>query len=191
MIKTTNPLSWPADEARTPLDQRHSTSPFEVAAGRTLEQLETALRLFSAANIVLSMNAPFRSKIEDPAVAMFFDLPGPRPIAICCDRYYRQQDNIRAILMIIESMRRIERYGGQKMSQKSFTGFAALPAPIDIWKLLGLNKSVAEALNDKLRREYVMDGFRTKVKEGHGAGGNMADLTAARDEAMKQLGLSS
>jgi hypothetical protein len=155
---------------------------------QTLEELESLLTKFKAKNVILTGDAPFRGKIEDAAIALFFDLPGPRPIAICCDLYYRQQDNIRAILKIAEAMRTIDRYGGQKMSQKSFTGFAALPAPPDIWKILGISKGVGEALSIKMRREFVMDAFRERAKVVHAAGGDVAALGAARDEALKQLG---
>ena len=189
MLYLTSPLSWPADEPRTPI--KRTGNPFQVHDMRTtLRDLESSLAKFKATNINLSGASALRGKVDDPAVALFFELPGKRPIAICCDLYHDQVTNIRAILKICESMRTIERYGGQKMSQKSFTGFAALPAPVDVWTLLGLNKSVAQALSEKLRREYVMEGFRSKAREGHAAGADMSALSNARDEALRQLGVS-
>jgi hypothetical protein len=185
-----NPLVWPADEPRTPFNKKRSTSLFDTPEDKTRRQIENELRLFRATNVSLSYNNAFRGRIDDPAVALYFDLPGGRSIAICCDLYYQRSDNIRALYKVIEAMRTIERYGGQHLSQKSFTGFAALPPPIDIWKSLGISKGVGEALNEKMRREYVMDGFRNKVKEGHGAGNDMAALVDAREEALKQLGVA-
>jgi hypothetical protein len=189
-IERQSPLAWPADEPRTPANQKVTDSPFKVDAGQTWGQIEDALRKFKATNIVMSLNTPYRGKIEDPAVALFFDLPGGRAIAICCDLYWNQKDNVRALFKIVESMRTIERYGGSNVSQKTFTGFAALPPPKDCWKMLGVAKSVGEVLSQKMRREFIADAFRDRAREGHGAGQDMAALVEARDEALKQLGVA-
>lgn len=185
-----SPLAWPENEPRTPIHRRVSKSPFSVTPGRTLDQLDAELERFRAKNVILSIDLPFRGKVNDSAAALFFDLPGDRKISICCDLYLKQDDNIRALYMVIGAMRTIERYGGQNLSQKSFSGFAALPPPKDIWKILGISKGVADGLSVKLKREYVMEAFRDRAKEGHGAGADMAALTEARDEALKQLGVA-
>lgn len=185
-----SPLAWPENEPRTPPHNRISKSPFSVTPGRTLDQLDDELERFRAKNVILSIDLPFRGKVNDAAAALFFDLPGGRKISICCDLYLKQEDNIRALYMVIGAMRTIERYGGQHLSQKSFSGFAALPPPRDVWQILGLSKSVAEALNPKMRREYVMDGFRERSREVHAAGGDMHALVEARNEALKQLGIA-
>lgn len=183
------PLTWPADEPRTPI--KRPSSPFQVTRHRTERQLEDELKRFRATEIILSYDrgrgggAP-----KDSAAALYFTLPGGRKISICCDLYKSQDDNVRAIYMVIESMRTIERYGGQHLSQKSFTGFAALPPPKDVWQILGISKGVGEALSAKMKREFVQEAFRERVKEGHAAGADMAALTEARDEALKQLGVA-
>lgn len=189
-----SPLAWPENEPRTPSHKRQSVSPFSVTPGRTFNQLDEELTRFKAKNVVLSIDTPFRNKLNDTAAALFFDLPGDRKISICCDLYMKQEDNIRALLKIIEAMRMIERYGGQNLSQKSFSGFAALPPPKDVWKILGISKGVGEALSAKMKREFVIEAFRERAKEGHsdngGVGIDMAELTEARDEALKQLGVT-
>jgi hypothetical protein len=175
-----SPLAWPENEPRTPPHRRETKSPFSVTPGRTLDQLDAELSRFRAKNVILSIDLPFRGKVDDSAAALFFDLPGDRAISICCDLYLKQDDNVRALYMVIQAMRTIERYGGQNLSQKSFSGFAALPPPPDIWKMLGISKGVGEALNDKMRKEFVMDAFRNKAKEGHDAGHDMQALVEAR-----------
>lgn len=189
MIERKYPLAWPENDARTPALQRRGTSLFDTPIGKTLDQLETELQRFRATNIVLSIDLPFRGKINDSAAALFFDLPGGRAIAICCDLYMKQDDNVRALYKIVEGMRTIERFGGSNVSQKTFTGFAALPPPPDCWKTLGISKGVGEGLSNKLRREFIMEAFRDRVKEGHAAGKDMAALTEARDQALKELGV--
>lgn len=182
------PLTWPPDEPRTPA--KRSASPFQVTRHRTERQLEDELKRFRATDAVLSYDrGRGGGKPKDSAVALYFTLPGAKKISICCDLYVNQDDNVRAIYMVIESMRTIERYGGQHLSQKSFTGFAALPPPKDVWQILGISKGVGEALSPKMKREFVMEAFRDRAKEGHGAGADMAALTEARDEALKQLGV--
>ena len=180
------PLTWPADEPRTPT--KRTDRPFSVTRGRTERQLEDELKRFRATEVMLSYDrgrgggAP-----KDPAVALYFTLPGGRKISICCDLYHYQDDNVRAIYMVIEAMRTIERYGGQHLSQKSFTGFAALPPPKDIWQILGVSKGVGEALSPKMKREFVQEAFRDRAKESPP---DMAALVEARDEALKQLGVA-
>lgn len=195
MLNQKSPLVWPENEPRTPLNKRRSSSPFQTAEDKTRRQLEDELRRFRATDVVLSFNVERRGKIDDPAVALYFNLPDGRAIAICCDLYYKRGDNTRALYMVIEAMRTIERYGGQHLSQKSFTGFAALPPPFDCWKVLGISKGVGEGLNLRMRREYVLDAFRNKAKEGHadagGTGVNMGELVKARDEAFAQLGVGT
>lgn len=183
-------LNWPADEPRTPLDRRRMRSPFSMDFGRALREMDFELGRFKAIDVVLSHNDNRRrANLDDPAAALYFKLGG-RDISICCDLYFDVQDNIRAIGKIVEAMRTIERYGGQHLSQKSFTGFTALPPPRDCWKTLGISKGVGEALSPKMKREFVMEAFRDRVKEGHGAGADMADLTEARDDALRQLGVA-
>lgn len=193
------PLQWPADEPRTPDAQKRRTSPFFTPPEKALRDLYNELKRFRATDVILSSNVPVRQdgmiyqdaarrRMDDPAVALYFKI-GARQMSICCDLYSEVNDNIRALYKIVEAMRTIHRYGGERASDKSFTGFAALPPPPDIWKTLGISRGVAEGLNERLRREYVQDAFRTKAKEGHGQGLDMAALTEARDQAFKELGI--
>ena len=193
------PLSWPDGEPRTPPAQQRTSSPFQVTPDKALRDLYRELERFKARDVILSSNVPVRSdgliyadaarrRIEDPAVALYFDLDGQN-VSICCDLYLRPDDNIRALFKIVEAMRTIERYGGKRLSQKSFVGFAALPPPPDCWKSLGISKGVGEALNERMRKEYVMDAFRAKVKATHGTGADMAALVEAKDQALQQLGV--
>lgn len=182
-------LNWPTDEPRTPEAQRRTKSNFSMSFDRGLRSIEAELVRFRAMDVRLTHNDNRRSKPRDAAASLFFKLGG-RDISICCDIYYDVQDNVRAIGKIVEAMRTIERFGGQHLSQKSFTGFVALPPPKDCWKILGIAKSVGEALSMKMRKEFVTDAFRERAKEGHGAGADMAALTEARDDALKQLGVA-
>lgn len=184
-------LVWPVDEPRTPATERRTSSPFTMPADRTIRLLAAELVRFKARNVVLSTNDTRRSEPRDPGAALYFSV-GPRKVSINVDLFAKTADNVRAIGKIVEAMRMMERYGGSKMSDKAFTGFAALAPPLDCWKILGISKGVGEALSPKMRREFVLDAFRQKAKEGHtdvGGGGNdMGTLVKARDDALLQLG---
>lgn len=182
-------LTWPADEPRTPPAERRTSSPFTMAADRSIRILAAELVKFKARDVLLSTgDTRGGNNPKDPGAALYFNV-GVRQVSICIDIFQYTQDNVRAIGKVIEAMRTMERYGGQKMSDKAFTGFAALPPPPDIWKVLGISKGVGEALSAKMRREFVMEAFREKAKVVHAAGQDMAALVAARDEALRQLGV--
>ena len=186
MIDRQYKLNWPENEPRTPPGMRRSSSLFSMTLDRTLRALDDELKRFKAVNVVLTHN---HDRVTDSAVALYFRL-GARDISICCDLYYDRTDNIRAVGKIVEAMRTIERYGGQHLSQKSFTGFVALPPPPDIWKTLGISKGVGDALSPKMKREFVMEAFRTKAAAVHAAGGDVDALKIARDQALEQLGVA-
>lgn len=190
MIDRQYKLSWPADEPRTPTDDRRKTSPFSMDFSKAYRQLDEELQRFGAVDVVLSHNDNRRDtvRMKDAAAVIYFKIGG-RDISIPCDLYFNVQDNIRAIGEVVKAMRRMEMYGGSRMSQKSFTGFVALPPPPDIWKMLGISKGVGEALSVKMRREFVMEAFREQSKIVHAAGGDMAAMVAARDQALEQLGV--
>lgn len=181
-------LNWPIDEPRTPVGDRRQKSPFTKDFVRAFREMDQELQRFKATDVVLCHNDTRRSQPRDAAAVLYFKLGG-RDISIPCDLYFEVHDNIRAIGEVIKGMRRMEMYGGQRMSQKSFTGFVALPPPKDCWKTLGIAKSVGEALSMKMRKEFISDAFRDRAKDGHGAGADMAGLVEARDEALRQLGV--
>lgn len=182
-------LTWPADEPRTPPSERRTSSPFTMPADRVIRVLAAELVRFRARDVVLSTNDNRRHRPNDPGASLFFSV-GMRNVSICVDVFADTADNVRAIGKIVESMRTMERYGGQKTADKAFTGFAALPPPPDIWKTLGISKGVGEALSPKMKRDFVMEAFRERAKVVHGAGQDMAALVEARDQALEQLGVS-
>ena len=94
-----DPLSWPDGEPRTPPAQQRTSSPFQVTPDKALRDLYRELERFKARDVILSSNVPVRSdgliyadaarrRIEDPAVALYFDLDGQN-VSICCDLYLR------------------------------------------------------------------------------------------------------
>lgn len=137
------PLSWPLSAVRTP-DRKRLDSRFGRKSGGRLRRLTVAdsrkgllseLDRFEARLVVISSNIQLRQdgypmsgrrEPDDPGVAVFFQRGG-KNIAIACDQYRRAADNMKALAVTIESLRRIERHGSSNLFEQAFSGFEALP----------------------------------------------------------------
>lgn len=137
------PLSWPHTAGRTAPNKRIGSRFGRQSQGR-LRQLTVAdaregllseLDRFKAREIIISSNIPLRRdgdpasgrrEPDDPGVAVFFERDG-KDIAIACDQYLKAADNMRALAVTIESLRRIDRHGSSNLFEQAFSGFEALP----------------------------------------------------------------
>lgn len=202
------PLQWPQSRPRTKHRKgaafnkkvRERGNSYDTAKALTIAdaigRLQAEVDRIGASQYVLSTNVPTRldglprsdtAQPTDPGACLYFTLKG-KPHALPCDTYNRVADNIAAIAKHIEATRAIERYGVATLAEM-FTGFAALPAPgaTRPWRDVmgfpdGSHPTVAE----------IDAMFRMLAKKRHpDAGGShllMAELTAARDEALREVG---
>lgn len=203
------PLAWPEGWPRTRLadqvDGQHhfkrpdrtkgyGSKPWTFAAAR-LALIEEIFRLSGLQLAVVSSNWPLDRKGHaradarrpaDQGIAIYFTRGG-KQFAMACDRYVRAEENMRSLTLALEAMRQLERHGGGVMMEKAFAGFVALPAPPSCWEILGLEAAAATTAE-------VQSAFRRKARVAHpDAGGSttaMATLNAARDEAMRRLGVA-
>lgn len=198
------PLVWPEGTPRCPSrrdalfhkDKRSLSPP--AALDRLNEELRRlGVRDFDSNVIIMTamktglrgMTIPDQSQPRDPGVVVHWEVNGKeRTMAV--DIYNRTADNIAAIAEVLKYLRGLERHGGAVVQSQAFAGFDALPPPDDCWKILDISKSVAADKTPTDGRAYVMDAFRIAAREGHGNGGDMDRLARARDEALKQLGVS-
>ncbi len=150
-------------------------------------------------DVVISTNLRLRldglphssqSEPADPGVAVYWQDSAQVRKVMAIDLYDRVADNLAAVAATLEAMRAIERHGGAAILERAFTGFIALPAPIaagmkrDWWVVLEITSNAS--------RDDVLRAYRTFASQHHpdrgGDPARMAELNAARDEALKELG---
>jgi hypothetical protein len=111
-------------------------SPLQWPAGQPRTERECQLRLLGAENVIVSTNRKLskatnrpladQCQPEDRGVAVYFDWNG-QELCFAVDRWDVVLDDIHANALSIAAIRDLERWGGE-MVERSFQGFAALPA---------------------------------------------------------------
>ena len=188
------PLHWPAVQPRKPAQERRAGR-FQVSLAVARDELLRELHLLGASDVVISTNVPTRrdgllytntAEPADPGVAIYFDRKG-RPFVFACDTFTRLVQNLRAIGNTIAALRAIQRYGASDMLEQAFTGFAALPPAGRTqpwWEVLGVTPDATQAA--------IVAAYVKLVRVHHpdlgGSETRMAEINAAKDLAMKELG---
>jgi hypothetical protein len=172
------------------------------ACQRLLQELERMA--VNPQDVIISTNVrtrldglPYSNEKEpqDPGAAVYWRdqaaVGGPNDRCMAIDRYNKVAQNIAALAATIEAMRAIERHGGAAILDRAFTGFAALPAPI----VAGMKRPWREVLeygNSPAQREAIQRHYRILASSAHpdkgGTAERMAELNAARDEALQEAG---
>lgn len=152
-------------------------------------------------DVVISTNLQLRldglprsgqAQPADPGAAVYWRARGQdRCMAI--DIYDRVEHNIAALAATIDAMRAIQRHGGAIIMDRAFTGFTALPAPI----VAGMKRPWREVLEidgitptaELIERAYRVLAMRHHPDREGGSDAKMAELNAARDEALGEIGL--
>lgn len=126
---------WPG-EMRAAYERR--SSPFKAPYTHTLDLLEFELSKLNAAAVVIQAQVE-RSQIRNdgwvrsdasvkgPAVILSFKTSDGE-FVYPCDTFTDWRDNIRAIALSLEALRKIDRYGVTRRGEQ-YQGFKALPPP--------------------------------------------------------------
>jgi hypothetical protein len=192
------PLDWPASYPRATYRRRAT---YKSTWFRGLASVQHELRLMGIPTLttVISTNQPIRNDgqpyaaqrlISDPGVAVYFRRKG-REVVVCCDKWDRIEDNLRAVGLTLEAMRGLDRWGASEALDRVFQGFTALPPPAAYaeakpwWEVLGVEQDWPLAAIEKL--------YRLRAKELHpDAGGGdaaeMAQLNRAIEECRLERG---
>jgi len=137
-------MEWPAGlKARPlgawpyPVTRRRGRSQFSATLSATSATLAVELRHLQARDTILRLDvdeseirldgAPYaRAAPSTPAIIVQFDTP-TGPLAFPCDRFVSWQENLRAVALSLEALRRVDRYG-VTMRAEQYAGFRALEA---------------------------------------------------------------
>lgn len=186
------PLAWPE---LFPRSQRRTSSQFKTGLSGALKNVRGALDAFGrdsgkkVEEVVISSNVSLgEERPKDPGVAVWFRWDGLQ-VCIPVDRYEKPEDNLQAIYHVLEARRTELRHGTLAIVRATMTGFAALPPPPGKrgWReILGLPPGPHSA-HDVVEMHRRLSVVRHPDKPG-GSNEAMAELNAARDAALKEIG---
>jgi hypothetical protein len=142
---------WPG-KLELPFNRRHS--PFRTAWSNTLDLLDREIANLRGKQVVIQMaltDADIRldgrpraqARPEHPGVIVSFNSKWG-PIQYATDAFHDWQDNVRAIALSLEALRKVDRYGVSKRGEQ-YTGWKALPP--------GSATEQEQALEDMTREE--------------------------------------
>jgi hypothetical protein len=122
---------------RTAFEGKRQPSPFASSWSSTEELLIREVRALRGRDLVIELDLreseirldgrPYaRAQARTPAVRVAFDsMHGP--LTYATDRFPTWQDNVRAIALGLEALRKVDRYGITKRGEQ-YAGWKALPA---------------------------------------------------------------
>lgn len=127
-------VDWPGEPTRP---GSRTWAPFRASWRQTLQLLERELRQIAATSRVLQVDIPERdfridgfpranARQNGPGVILTFTAPVAGDLSYPCDTYTDWQDNLRAIALALEALRKVDRYGVTKRGEQ-YAGFKALP----------------------------------------------------------------
>lgn len=185
------PLHWPQGFPRA---KYRESGRFKSSYNSALDNVVKSLKLFASdsgkklEHAIASSNMTLTGLTgNDPGVAVWFVWDGMQ-VCIPVDRYSFVASNLQAIHHIIEARRVELRHGTLALVRATFTGFLALPAPAGKhWRdILGFSATVA------LDKGHVEEAFKRLARDRHpdkgGATDAMAELNAARETALREIG---
>lgn len=123
-------VSWPGP--RNPNPQK---ALFKATTGNTIKLLKVELAQLGAENVVIQMEGDESQlrqdgypradgRFGDAVIVTFDSIHGP--LSYPCDRFDGWWNNLRAIALALEALRKVDRYGVTKRGEQ-YTGWKALP----------------------------------------------------------------
>jgi hypothetical protein len=211
------PLDPPPAHWRRAHDER-PTSPFDATYSQTLELLERELRELESRESFLQVVAGpsgvrldgrlrANAVVDHPGVMLTIDSRAHGTLVYETDRFGRKpaykanagpawQENLRAIALGLEALRKVERYGIASRGQQ-YAGYRELGAggPIELGSAMTLEEAAELLFPDDPERlidfpDEAAERFRWLAKKAHPDAGGDAEifrrLTEARDLLTRQ-----
>jgi hypothetical protein len=129
---------WPGEP--TPAARRQR-APFKAEYQGTLDLLQRELVALGAKGTVIQVQVPAarilnsgqlhpQAVLQGPAVMVSFRARDGLDYVYPCDTFNQWQDNLRAIALALEALRKVNRYGVTRRGEQ-YQGFRALPPPAE------------------------------------------------------------
>jgi hypothetical protein len=136
---------WPAGMTTDPINEwpgalttHRRTAPFSATLAATMELLNRETRALAAADVRIQIAVPaskFRldgmpyadAKATHPGIILTMRSKHG-PLSYPCDTFTTWQDNLRAIALALEALRKVDRYGVTKGGEQ-YRGFLAIEGP--------------------------------------------------------------
>ena len=183
------PLHWPLRQPRTPAHRRRRHPSFGRSLDESRRDLQLEVERLAGRELVISSNVQLRidgfprsgqRSPEDTGVAVYFKRKGA-PLVFACDRYDLVEHNLRAIVLHLDALRGMERWGVGSLDQ-AFAGYAALPEEATgepWWKTLGLNAPPAS-------EHAVRAAYRDAARRAHPDVGGSQEAFVRVQQALEQ-----
>jgi len=196
ITRSAYPLDWPIGWNRTDPSRRERNLRYRISLHATLDLLHTELRRrVDKSIVVISSNVPLRSDGQmhscgvvtpsDPGVAVYWVENGVERV-IACDAWVEPRENVRAIVMALESLRQLERCRATEILNRAFQGFNALPDHTSWWSILGV---LPDSNPEEVKQAYRKLCLDAHPDRGGGGGSNerMVSLNLAYEEFQRSI----
>ncbi|WBQ02988.1 hypothetical protein [Kribbella sp. CA-293567] len=156
--------TWPGE-----LTRERKSSTFKAGWSSTIDLLDRELHHLDAENVVLQLamrESDFRldgapkanARATHPGVILSLDSPYGA-LSYPCDRFTQWADNLRAIALALEALRKVDRYGVTKNGEQ-YTGWKQLDAARPAWStdsaaIFIVNAALPDSTDDQLRHHAV------------------------------------
>jgi hypothetical protein len=197
------PLSWP-DGWKREVDFRRKQGHFKLMGSRAsvntgFNRILDELRLMGIKrdDVLISTNVPTRldglprsdqREPIDPGAAVYWRKDqNSAHQCIAIDIYTKVADNLCAIAATLEALRAIERHGGAQVQERSFRGFAALPASTAKRHWRDVFGSAALLVTREAIEQEYRHLLQTRHPDRGGSHDEMAELNVAREDALREI----
>jgi hypothetical protein len=195
------PLQWPPTWTRAKFRQAPK---FIARFAQDRDSVIRQLKMRGGSHVVITSDLPIRmdglpyanATCSDPGIAIYWVEKGHEHV-IACDRWRTAAQNLRAIELSLEAMRGIARWGTNELVERTFAGFAALPAGKQEptrrhWReVFGVEEGSWSSWTPRDQLAFVKAKHRALIRQAHpDVGGSheaAAELNAALAEAEQEL----
>lgn len=215
--ETRYPLCWPEGWKRTPPSRRIrakfgkttrtnfgtyvGTSKQQLSISQGVQRVIRELNAIAATAPIVSTDVQLRldglpysdrRAPADPGAAVYWTRRGKKA-SMAIDQYDRVADNLAAIAATLEALRAVERHGGAEILDRTFLGFAQLPAPAAgrPWReVLALAPNDPILSGSDVSEDFIDARYRELAWQRHpdagGSDAKFSELVLARNAALRE-----